>query len=109
MNPDTLRALPGTAKSSDEVRAILNAHADAWEAAEKRTARIVYAFNDCIALRNWDKGFEDYADVAELKTALAAGDTISDGYQTWDKRCAMCGKDTMQVVRVGKVQCSECG
>jgi len=36
-------------------------------------------------------------------------DYITDGYQTWPKRCAMCGQDTMQVVRPGKVQCSECG
>jgi hypothetical protein len=44
-------------------------------AAEQRTDRIVCAFNDCIALRNWDRGFEDYADVAELKAALAGDNT----------------------------------
>jgi hypothetical protein len=41
------------------------------ERAEASTARIVYAFNDCIALRNWDKGWEGWADVEELKAALA--------------------------------------
>lgn len=34
---------------------------------------------------------------------------ITDGYSFWDDTCPMCGKRTMQVVRIGKVQCSECG
>ena len=34
---------------------------------------------------------------------------ITDGYQWWSKECAKCHKPTMQVVRPGKVQCSECG
>jgi hypothetical protein len=41
--------------------------------------------------------------------ALVGEETITDGYQVWPKRCAMCGKDTMSIVRPGKVQCEECG
>lgn len=37
---------------------------------EKQLERIRAAFEDCVALRNWDLGFEDWADVAELKEAL---------------------------------------
>ena len=36
-------------------------------------------------------------------------DTIDDGYQAWDIHCEECNQRTMQVVRPGKVQCSECG
>ena len=36
-------------------------------------------------------------------------EVITDGYQIWPKKCAMCGNDSMQVVRPGKVQCCFCG
>ncbi len=36
--------------------------------------RLRLAEKDCRALRNWDQGFEDYADVAELKEAQAEAD-----------------------------------
>ena len=35
--------------------------------------------------------------------------TITDGYTTWSKKCTQCKKLSMQVVRVGKVQCCYCG
>lgn len=36
--------------------------------------------------------------------------TINDGCDSeWTLECAECGKDTMQVVRPGKAQCSNCG
>jgi len=35
---------------------------------------------------------------------------ITDGYGgRWSITCPECGKDTMHVVRPGKVQCGECG
>ena len=34
---------------------------------------------------------------------------ITDGYQVWNKECPQCHQPTMQVVRIGKVQCSNCG
>ena len=40
----------------------------------------------------------------------APDQTISNGFgSTWSKKCAMCGKYTMQIVRPGKVQCANCG
>lgn len=36
-------------------------------------------------------------------------DTITDGDTTWSAYCQDCGKKTMQVVRPGKIQCSNCG
>ena len=35
--------------------------------------------------------------------------SITDGYTTWSKKCTQCKKLSMQVVRVGKVQCRYCG
>lgn len=35
---------------------------------------------------------------------------ITDGFGNyWSIRCPRCGKETMQVIGPGKVQCSECG
>lgn len=35
--------------------------------------------------------------------------TIEDGFgSAWSKRCPECGEDTIEVVRPGKVQCSNC-
>lgn len=36
--------------------------------------RLRRAEKDCIALRNWDRDFEDWADVIELNEAQAAAD-----------------------------------
>lgn len=36
-------------------------------------------------------------------------DTITDGDTKWSAYCPECGKKTMQVVRPGKIQCSNCG
>jgi len=36
-------------------------------------------------------------------------DLITDGYSYWSKTCVMCGQKTMEIVRVGKVQCVNCG
>ena len=50
------------------------------------------------------EGINDYR--AMLKEAT----TISDGFgSTWSKTCPMCGKETMEIVRPGKVQCANCG
>jgi hypothetical protein len=35
--------------------------------------------------------------------------TITDGETTWSAYCSYCGAKAMQVVRPGKVQCSNCG
>lgn len=36
--------------------------------------------------------------------------SITDGHGNWwSKACPECKQDTMQVIRPGKVQCSECG
>ncbi len=46
-------------------------------AALKRAGnRVRNAEKDCIALRNWQIGFEDWADVEELKTAWAGLDAL---------------------------------
>ena len=34
---------------------------------------------------------------------------ITDGCSYWSKRCSECGRDSMEVVRPGKVQCGYCG
>ena len=36
-------------------------------------------------------------------------DLITDGYQYWTRKCCMCGENTMEIIRIGKVQCSQCG
>ena len=42
--------------------------------------------------------------------SLKEAATISDGFgATWSKKCPMCGKDTMEIVRPGWVQCGNCG
>src|SRR3990172_8130341 len=38
---------------------------------EQACARFLAAFSDCVALRRWDEGYEEWADVEELKTALS--------------------------------------
>lgn len=36
--------------------------------------------------------------------------SISDGFgSVWSKKCPTCQQDTMEVVRPGKVQCTNCG
>ena len=35
--------------------------------------------------------------------------TISDGYQFWSIVCPTCNQATMEIVRPGKVKCSNCG
>ena len=45
----------------------------------------------------------------QLRDKIDTENTITDDYQVWSKTCPMCGQDTMQVVRPGKVQCSNCG
>lgn len=36
--------------------------------------------------------------------------TLDDGFgNRWSSICPNCGKDSMSIVRPGKVQCSECG
>lgn len=35
--------------------------------------------------------------------------TITDGHQSWNKKCPECGKMSMVIVRPGKVQCNKCG
>lgn len=36
--------------------------------------------------------------------------TIEDGFGScWSRKCAMCGRMSMEVVRPGKVQCNFCG
>ena len=35
---------------------------------------------------------------------------LKDGYgNAWKKTCPECKRDTMEILRPGKVQCSECG
>lgn len=48
--------------------------------------------------------------LAKYYEALNNPNTIEDGYgNSWDKKCCSCKKDTMQVVKPGKVQCCKCG
>lgn len=49
-------------------------------------------------------------DAIRSRSTSSGKGAISDGMgNEWSKTCAMCGKDTMEVVRPGKVQCSKCG
>jgi len=46
---------------------------------------------------------------AALVKYAAKDDVLEDGFgNMWSARCPRCGKKTMQIVRPGKVQCSEC-
>jgi len=46
---------------------------------------------------------------AKRKKKEKLSNTIKDGFGSeWSKRCPGCGKDTMQVVRPGKAQCTNC-
>lgn len=64
--------------------------------------------NDIDANRtNGGDGAEIKAELVEL---AAQGGIITDGHAYWSKRCPVCHQMTMEVVRPGKVQCTEgCG
>ena len=48
--------------------------------------------------------------IVEMGTYRKYAPTISDGFGSeWSIICPECGRDTMQVVRPGNAQCSECG
>lgn len=51
-----------------------------------------------------------YWDSAPMHSDLnTTSDTIDDGFgSVWYKTCPECGKDTIEVVRPGKVQCTNC-
>jgi len=119
--PETLRALaddmldgmdPTDQQEAD--RKALRAHARKWQAEQKQATADKARIEELEKDRDWalrelrlhgvDTDPDHRAALKEVKPA-----TITDGYQTWPKRCAMCGEDTMSVVRIGKVQCSECG
>lgn len=52
------------------------------------------------------KGREGYVKLADTPSK----DTIEDGFgSVWSAWCPECGKRTMNVVRPGQVQCSNCG
>jgi hypothetical protein len=67
----------------------------------------------------WTKRIEELeAQVREKNAQIAAlkggeghdSNIIEDGFgSAWSAYCAMCGKKTMEIVRPGKVQCSNCG
>lgn len=50
-----------------------------------------------------------YLDVMLAELEISDETHITDGYQWWARECPQCHRKTMQVVRIGKVQCSECG
>lgn len=48
--------------------------------------------------------------LAKYYEVLDNPDTIEDGYgNSWNITCNNCKKDTMEVLKPGKVQCSNCG
>ncbi len=53
--------------------------------------------------------FYDLDELLKWKTTTESAQVITDGENIWLKRCPECGKKTMEVVRPGKVQCSNCG
>jgi len=58
--------------------------------------------HDALADARWTKKAYEFL--------LRKEETISDGFgSTWLKRCPECGKDSMVVIRPGKVQCNNCG
>lgn len=57
-------------------------------------------------------GYEELMAARQLNEPCAAlaKETITDDCgNTWSKRCSVCGKNTLQLIRPGVVQCSECG
>ena len=54
--------------------------------------------------KSWDEFTQKVID-AGLYDCI---EIISDGYQTWSAKCPNCNQLTMEVVRPGKVQCSNC-
>ena len=44
----------------------------------------------------------------EPRPTKTGEELITDGYAFWSKRCHECGRDSMEVVRPGKVQCAYC-
>ena len=46
----------------------------------------------------------------KAKICTARLNNLKDGYgNAWKKTCPECKQDTMEIIRPGKVQCSECG
>ena len=60
-----------------------------------------------------DKLTEDAIKLKRVVLAMAEPeptDVITDGHGgRWSRTCPECGRDTMHIVRPGKVQCGECG
>jgi len=52
---------------------------------------------------------ENGGDITIGDRRINNGDSITDDYSYWSKRCPRCGRNSMQVVRPGKVQCWRCG
>lgn len=71
--------------------------------------------NDWAGWTGYIKSMDEYvrekaAKALQSKAAGGVKDDIEDGFgSSWSKKCGICGKDTMEVVRPGKVQCSNCG
>ena len=50
------------------------------------------------------------AETCQIILTRQQATVIADGFGgTWGRRCLECGRDSMEVVRPGKVQCSFCG
>lgn len=59
----------------------------------------------------WKRGVRDCSDMlaALLPPEEGGGDTITDGFGSeWSAVCPTCKQKTMEVVRPGKVQCTNC-
>jgi len=58
--------------------------------------------------RNAIKGCKKWAKAHGI--LAMSTETIKDGFGSeWNITCPMCGRDSMQIVRPGKVQCGHCG
>lgn len=67
-----------------------------------------FATNDC----NFNKkSIEVVGNIFENKKEEKledTEDTVTDGYQIWSRKCDTCGRNSIHVVRPGKVQCGWC-
>ena len=63
----------------------------------------------CAVIQGWDRDLR-LGWVIPREAVADVDSTISDGFgSSWSRQCPTCHQDTMEVVRPGKVQCSNCG
>ena len=84
----------------------------------RRQAISIFLENDGNGLKSlyWESGehidfaIESLKEIESKEFREPIEDTINDGFgNVWSAWCHNCKQKTMEIVRPGKVQCSECG